>query len=127
VSDGGDDAPEPECFDESFEPTDTCLVEPNGTACGDPTDACSRLDRIVVSPDAEGICLRLFTVNECSETLHSVTCFEHEDASWECYQSITTAGMTLELYACEATGRYVRWNTTDRPELDVLTVECDPR
>jgi hypothetical protein len=124
---GGDIAPT--CLDANRNPTSTCAVEPKGDICekGDAT-SCVNLTKIEVQAGSakDGACLHLVFENDCSSEIFADTCVEMKGGDFpdQCWTSSVSPGLTIDVSACHATGKYFQVATTSSGELDLDEKAC---
>jgi hypothetical protein len=124
---GGDVSPT--CLDASGNPTSTCAVTPKGDICdkGDAT-SCVNLTKVEVQAGSgkDGACLHLIFENDCSSEIFADTCIEMKGGDFpeQCWTSSVLEGFTIDVSACNATGKYFQVATTSSGALEPDEQAC---
>lgn len=107
-----------------------CAVAVTTTPCPNTSAAdCAvlALEELRAGVDGGGACLHLVIANRCGRTMYSDTCIEHTSErgpEWQCWRSSTSAGGSVDVGQCNATGRYHRYSSVSRGEVDILQTQC---
>jgi len=107
-----------------------CPIQVTSTPCPDTAaSACAvlTLEEVRTGADSGGACLHLVVANRCGRTMYSDTCIEHtgeRGAEWQCWRSTTSPGGSVDVGQCNATGRYRRYSSLSRGEVDILQTLC---
>ncbi len=129
ATDGGTTTTVRRCVDVSGASV-ACPITVTPTGCPNTSAAgCTAVtvEEVRVGADAGGACLHLVVANRCGRTVYSDTCIEHlgpGGPQWQCWRSTTSAGGTIDVGQCDATGRYHRYSSLNRGEVDILQVQC---